>query len=448
MNPKILAIDDEKNFLSSLKKMLEIKNYDVEIVANSNRVVEVINKGHYDIILMDVKMPGLSGIELFYTIKENNPEIPIIMISGQSNIEIAVDLIKRGAFDFIEKPLEIEKLFISINNALTRNDLIKEKNILFKELEENFKMVGVSHQINKIFSTIKSIAETKAKALILGESGTGKELVAWAIHHNSNRKGKPYIKLNCASIPEDLLESELFGHKKGSFTGAYTDYSGKFLAADGGTLFLDEIGDMSFHLQSKLLRVLEEEEVQPIGDNDAIKVDVRIVAATNKDLENEVSQGRFREDLYHRLNVVKIEVPALRERKDDIIPISRLFLRKFAESYNKKITSFDSRTESYLKYQIWKGNVRELRNFVEKLVLFANTETITFDLVKEITNDKAEFDKIYEIENLKEAKNLFEKNHIISILEKHEWKIVEAATALGIDRTHLFKKMKNLEIDK
>ena len=448
MNSKILAIDDDKNFLVSMKKMLELREYSVDTISNSNTVIEAIKKADYDVILMDVKMPGFSGIELFSAINEISPETPVIMISGQSNIQIAVDLIKKGAFDFIEKPLEIEKLYISLNNALSRRTLVQEKNILFEELEENFKMVGVSPQLNKIIETIQTIAETKAKALIIGESGTGKELVAWAIHHNSKRSGKPYIKLNCASIPADLLESELFGHKKGSFTGAYSDYKGKFLAADGGTLFLDEIGDMSLHLQSKLLRVLEEEEVQPIGDNKSIPIDVRIIAATNKDLEEEIKKGNFREDLYHRLNVVKIKVPPLRERKEDILPISYLFLRKFTESYNKRITSFDTNTESFLKNNPWQGNVRELRNFVERLVLFTKSEEVKFNTVLKISKEKDRQEKKQSIENFKEAKDNFEKEHIIAVLNKHEWKIIETAEALDINRTHLFKKMKYFGIEK
>ena len=448
MNSKILAIDDDKNFLASMKKMLELREYSVDTISNSNTVIEAIKKADYDVILMDVKMPGFSGIELFSAINEISPETPVIMISGQSNIQIAVDLIKKGAFDFIEKPLEIEKLYISLNNALSRRTLVQEKNILFEELEENFKMVGVSPQLNKIIETIQTIAETKAKALIIGESGTGKELVAWAIHHNSKRSGKPYIKLNCASIPADLLESELFGHKKGSFTGAYSDYKGKFLAADGGTLFLDEIGDMSLHLQSKLLRVLEEEEVQPIGDNKSIPIDVRIIAATNKDLEEEIKKGNFREDLYHRLNVVKIKVPPLRERKEDILPISYLFLRKFTESYNKRITSFDTNTESFLKNNPWQGNVRELRNFVERLVLFTKSEEVKFNTVLKISKEKDRQEKKQSIENFKEAKDNFEKEHIIAVLNKHEWKIIETAEALDINRTHLFKKMKYFGIEK
>jgi transcriptional regulator with GAF, ATPase, and Fis domain len=326
--------------------------------------------------------------------------------------------------------------------------LIQEKTVLFEELEENFRMVGVSPQLTKIVNTIKTIAETKAKVLITGESGTGKELIAWAVHHNSKRSGKPYIKLNCASIPEELLESELFGHKKGSFTGAYNNYKGKFIAADGGTLFLDEIGDMSINLQSKLLRVLEDEEVQAVGESASVKIDVRIVAATNKNLEVEILNGKFREDLYHRLNVVKIEVPPLRERKEDILPISYLFLRKYTDIYNKKISSFSPKTEAYLNNNPWRGNVRELRNFIEKCVLFAKRNEIGFDVVSEIISTKFDAKEEVNNENLRIAKNKFEREHIISVLNKHNWKVLETATALGIDRAHLFKKMKQLSIEK
>lgn len=448
MTPKILAIDDDRVFLNSLQKMLAFKEYNVDVLSNSNKVVDQIVAKDYDLVLMDVKMPGKSGIELFSAINSHKPTLPVIMISGQSNIQIAVDLIKKGAFDFIEKPLEYEKLFISINNALTRKSLIQEKTVLFEELEENFRMVGVSPQLTKIVNTIKTIAETKAKVLITGESGTGKELIAWAVHHNSKRSGKPYIKLNCASIPEELLESELFGHKKGSFTGAYNNYKGKFIAADGGTLFLDEIGDMSINLQSKLLRVLEDEEVQAVGESASVKIDVRIVAATNKNLEVEILNGKFREDLYHRLNVVKIEVPPLRERKEDILPISYLFLKKYTDIYNKKISSFSPKTEAYLNNNPWRGNVRELRNFIEKCVLFAKRNEIGFDVVSEIISTKFDAKEEVNNENLRIAKNKFEREHIISVLNKHNWKVLETATALGIDRAHLFKKMKQLSIEK
>ena len=450
MKHKILSIDDDTNFLKSIKKLLEFDNYLVTTISNSSNVIDFLQEESFDLILLDVKMPGINGVDLFNMIVNKIPSVPIIMVSGQSNIEIAVELIKNGAFDFIEKPLDPDRLLVTIKNALKKHELIYEKENLFKELEENFRMIGESKSIFNLINKIKSVAPTNAKILIEGDSGTGKELVAWAVHHNSDRSGKPYIKLNCAAIPSELLESELFGHKKGSFTGADKDREGKFVAANGGSLFLDEIGDMSISLQAKLLRVLEEDEIEVIGENIPRQVDVRIIAATNKNLLELVAKGEFREDLYHRLNVIKLMIEPLSNRKDDIMPLAYHFLNSFSSNYNKQVTNISTQAEAALLHYDYPGNVRELRNLIEKLVIFSASGEIGLnDIYNVLSKDKVKTHYLPEdITNLKEVKKEFEKEFITKILEDNDWKIQETASLLGIDRTNLFKKMKFLGITK
>ncbi len=329
MNEKILVIDDDENLLTSLKKILRLEHYTVDTLINAMQVDEWLDTHDYQCLLLDVKMPVVNGMDVLRAVLHKNPSLPVIMISGQSDIETAITAIKEGAYDFIEKPINPERLFVAVKNAIQRYDLQEISDSYFKELQDKYNLVGQSKALKRIGQQINDVAETSAKVLILGESGTGKELVARAIHYQSLRKGKPFIKLNCATIPSELLESELFGHRKGSFTGAIADRMGKFVEAEGGTLFLDEIGDMSLQLQAKLLRVLEESEIEVIGENLPRKVNVRIVAATNCDLENMVKEGKFRDDLYYRLNVVKIHIPPLRERPEDILPLAYHFLKEF-----------------------------------------------------------------------------------------------------------------------
>lgn len=445
---KILAVDDDSIFLDSLKKVLELSEYSVDVISNPNQVLQLLENKIYATVLLDVNMPGKNGIAVFEEILHKYPHIPVVMISGQSNISIAVDAIKKGAFDFIEKPLDPERLLITVKNALTKKELFDEKENLEQVLDDSAKIVYKSKEIRDVLNLVNTIAKTSAKVLIIGETGTGKELIAKQIHLRSDRKTKPYIKLNCAAIPGELLESELFGHKKGSFTGAIQDRQGKFVAADGGTLFLDEIGDMSFELQSKLLRAIEENEVEVIGENTPRKVDVRIISATNKHLEELINQNKFRADLYHRLNVIKIDLPALRERKDDILPLTYHFLSAFNDTYNKKILSLNRQVEGILISQEWKGNIRELRNAIEKLVIYAKNDVITInDVLENLKPElKKDFSESEEADSLKIAKQNFERNYIIKILDKHNWKISETAAELGIDRTNLFKKMQTLNI--
>lgn len=445
---KILIADDDQNLLKSLEKLLKLEDYSVDAIANPSYVVKRLETNHYHSILLDVKMPGINGIDILKMIMQKSITTPVIMISGQSNIEVAMQAIKEGAYDFIEKPIDPERLLVTLKNALQHNELAEAKEEIYQELVENFKMVGKSVALRRIYDTIQKIANTNVKVLISGESGTGKELVAWAIHHSSNRHGRPYIKVNCAAIPRDLLENELFGHKKGAFTGAIADHKGKFLEANGGTLFLDEIGDMDLHLQAKLLRVLEENEINVIGDTLPKKVDVRIIAATNQNIEQLVENGKFREDLFHRLNVVHIHIPPLRKRKEDILPLAYHYLKQFRESYNRQILKINRQAELFLLNHTWPGNVRELKNVMEKLVIFAEGSEIKIEDLHKVSDMNYALPSAFVMDvlddpiDLKSAHELFEKHYILQVLEKTNWRKHVTAELLGIDRTNLFKKMK------
>ncbi|MCK4560334.1 MAG: sigma-54-dependent Fis family transcriptional regulator [Calditrichia bacterium] len=448
MSDSILVIDDDQNLLKSLKKFLTLENYSVDTLVNAVKAEELLEHKPYRCLLLDVKMPVISGMDILKNVIQKHPSLPVIMISGQSGIEIAVQAIKAGAFDFIEKPINPERLIITVRNALRRYELQEMNESIFKALQEKYRLIGQSNAIKSIFKQIEDVADTPAKVLIMGESGTGKELVAWAIHHNSARRGKPYIKLNCAAIPSELLESEIFGHRKGSFTGAVSDRRGKFIEAHQGTLFLDEIGDMSLQLQAKLLRALEENEVEVIGENLPVKVDIRIIAATNQNLQQLIADGKFREDLYYRLNVVKILIPPLRERPEDILPLTHHFLNEFSDVYNKPIMFVKSQAEALLINYDWPGNVRQLRNVIEKIMIFCHSPEIGHDDVRKALD--LGFSPHDNNENMEELNNLtlkianesFEKKYILAILQKYNWKIGETARNLGIDRSNLFKKMR------
>jgi DNA-binding NtrC family response regulator len=445
MQHTILLIDDDETFLGSIKKILEMENYQTKCYSNPIEGLNDINVNDYDCVLTDVKMPGMNGLDLQKEICKIKPEIPVIALSGQSNISIAVEMLKNGAYDFLEKPIDDEKLLATLKNAIERRSMVEEKKNLFDELKENYKMIGHSSLFNEVIDKIKLISPTDARVLITGETGVGKELVAWALHHNSLRKTKPYIKLNCAAIPGELLESELFGHKRGSFTGADRDRVGKFAAADHGTLFLDEIGEMDFTLQAKLLRILEESEVEMIGENKPVKVDVRVITATNKNLKDQIKSGLFREDLFHRINVFELYIPPLRERKEDIIPLSQHLLSVFCNNYNKSISGFSPQVEGLLINQSWKGNVRELKN----VVIFSAGKYITIEDYHRCVNSPN--GSCYSSESnlsLKESKDKFEKELILETLSRNDWKVAATAEELGIERTNLFKKMQRHNIKK
>ncbi len=454
---KILAVDDDTVFLESLKKVLELESYDVYTVSASSDVKKIIEGNGFDAVLLDLKMPGVNGFELLRSIEESSIGMPVIVISGQSDIATAVEAIKMGAYDFIEKPIDTKRLSVVLKNALHYKDLRDEKNTLYRELLEFNRMVGESKEIKRVWQDIKTIAPTNTRVLICGESGTGKELVAWAIHHNSERRDKPLIKINCAAIPSELLESQLFGHKKGSFTGADREHTGKFEAANGGTLFLDEIGDLDIGLQAKILRAIEEGEIETIGSNTPKKVDVRIIAATNQDLESKVNSGEFRSDLYHRLNVVQIYIPPLRNRIDDVIPLAYHFLKKFADEYNKQVTEISPQAIGMLKQYNWPGNVRELKSIMENVVIFSSGYVIELDdliiafkRLNKLPENETELRELINSSNdtLREAKEKFEKDYILHTLQKNNWKIIQTSNELGIDRTNLFKKMQKYGIER
>ena len=446
---KILAIDDDKSFLEAIKNFLQYKKYDITCVASPFQAIDLLNTTEFDCILSDVKMPGMDGLELLQKIQRLHPLTPVIMISGQSTISIAVDAIQQGAYDFIEKTSDSNRILITIEKAIEkRNWTIEKQNLLF-EISEKYEMIGNSRQMQQVFNPINMVAPTDAKVLILGETGTGKELVAQALHHKSKRSGKKMIPVNCASIPETLLESELFGHKKGSFTGALTDKIGKFQMADGGTIFLDEIGDLPLSLQAKLLRVLEDNEIEIIGESHPLKVDIRIIAATNKNLEEMIENGQFREDLYHRLNVISIRIPSLNERRDDIPLLANYFLHKNAKTYNKQLIDFSQQAIQELKNYNWQGNIRQLKNVIEKISIFANGKTIqTSDVYYAMEMDHKQFSEFGTPTTLKEETGRFEKEYIYRVLLQNEWKLQQTADLLGIERTTLFRKMQNYEIEK
>ncbi len=453
MNYKILAIDDDNVLLSSIKKTLELSDYLVDTLEDPSKFESLENINNYHVILLDIKMPKVDGLTLLDIIHSKYPHIPIIMISGESDIKTAVQSLKQGAYDFIEKPIDPDKLLIAIKNAVSIKILYDANLRMKEEISDQYKIIYDSIWMRDIMNKIEYLAATKAKVMIYGESGTGKELIARAIHRISDRCEKPYIKINCASIPSELLESEFFGHKKGSFTGALNDHEGKFIQADGGTLFLDEIGDMDMKLQSKLLRAVEDSEIEVIGSNKTRHVDVRIICATNQNLQELVAQGKFREDLYHRLNVVNIKIPPLRERKEDIPPLVEYYIQIFNQDYNKKVEGINTRALGLLKSYSWPGNVRELKNLIEKTVIYSTNNTITFEDVinsfdENIIHQLEQNAEHKEFNSLKEARQEFEKQYIKKILVEFNWRIQETANALGIDRTNLFKKMKSYEIVK
>ncbi len=446
---KILAIDDDESFLEAIKNFLQYKKYKVTCVASPFKALDLLKSAEFDCILSDVKMPGMDGLELLQKIQRLHPLTPVIMISGQSTISIAVNAIHQGAYDFIEKTSDSSRILITLEKAIEKKSWAIEKQNLLFGISEKYEMIGHSQQMQQVFAAINRVAPTDAKVLILGETGTGKDLVARALHNKSKRNGQKFIPVNCAAIPETLLESELFGHKKGSFTGAISDKTGKFMMADGGTLFLDEIGDLPLSLQAKLLRVLEDGEIEIIGKNETQQVDIRVISATNKNLEEMIEKGQFRRDLYHRLNVISIRIPPLNERRDDIPLLAKYFLHQNANTYNKQLLDFSPQAMEALKNFNWKGNIRQLKNLIEKISVFANSKTIQInDVFSALEMDKKISAISHTQVSLKEEISRFEKDYITRVLIENQWKIQQTADNLGIERTTLFKKMQNYGIER
>ncbi len=378
---KLLIIDDEKSIRKTLREILEYEKYQVDEASDGAEGIAMIQKEKYDIILCDIKMPKMDGIEVLDKVMLLSSDTPVVMISGHGNIETAVEAVKKGAFDFIAKPLDLNRLLVTIRNAMDKSTLVTETKVLKKKVSKTFEMVGESKAIQQIQEMIERVAPTDARVLITGGNGSGKELVARWLHEKSNRSGAPLIEVNCAAIPSELIESELFGHEKGAFTSAINQRKGKFEQAEGGTLFMDEIGDMSLSAQAKVLRALQENKITRVGGEKEIKVNVRVVAATNKDLQKEIAAGNFREDLYHRLSVILIHVPSLSERKDDIPLLAEHFLKMICEDHNMPNKSFSKEAIKELQKINWTGNIREFRNVVERLIILCDKIITDKDVV-------------------------------------------------------------------
>lgn len=378
---KILIIDDERSIRNTLKDILEFEKHHLTLAENGKKGLELALSTAFDLIFSDIKMPEMDGIELLNALLENKVEAPIVMISGHGNIETAVECIKKGAFDYIEKPIDLNRLLITVRNALEQNKLVHETHKLKKKVINKYLMIGTSPAIEKVRNMIARVAPTDARVLITGENGTGKEVVARLLYEQSNRVDAPFIEVNCAAIPTELIESELFGHEKGAFTSAIKQRIGKFEQADGGTIFLDEIGDMSLSAQTKVLRVLQENELTRVGSDKNIKVNVRVFAATNKNLKKEIELGHFREDLFHRLNVIPIYVPSLDNRKEDIPLLIKYFCESICAEQGIQVKTFDKSAIEALQIRSWTGNIRELRNMVERLIILGG-DTITVEEIE------------------------------------------------------------------
>jgi len=446
MSHSVLIVDDEIGIRQSLASILQEEGYQVDAVASGEECLAAVQRKPFDLVLLDVWLPGMDGLATLQRLHEAGQAPMVVMISGHGNIETAVRATKLGAFDFVEKPLSLEKTIVVVKNALEYLRLEEENRRLRAELEQSYQVIGESVPMRALRQQIALTAPTNGRVLIYGESGTGKELVARALHAASQRSSRPFVEVNCAAIPEELIESELFGHVKGSFTGASDDKAGKFQKANAGTLFLDEVGDMSLKTQSKVLRVLEEQRFEPVGSNQAVTVDVRVIAATNKKLDEEIAKGVFREDLFYRLNVIPFYVPALRERTEDIPILARYFLAEFSAAYGRKPKELSEAALEVLMRYPWPGNVRELRNLVERLVIICPQQRIEPQhLPPEVFRGAARSPQ-QPYATLHEARAAYEREVILRKLEENQWNMTRTAAALGLERSHLYRKMKSLGI--
>jgi len=446
MPASLLIVDDERGIRESLGALLREEGYAVETAATGEECLKKLADRAVDLVILDVWLPHMDGMETLEKIgAQENPPM-VVMVSGHASIETAVRATKLGAFDFLEKPLSAEKTVLVVKNALDYLRLESENRRLRAELEKRHRILGNSVPMKALRQQIALTAPTNGRVLIYGESGTGKELVARALHAQGPRTSHPFVEVNCAAIPEELIESELFGHRKGSFTGASEDKLGKFQKADGGTLFLDEVGDMSLKTQSKVLRALEQQSVEPLGSNQMTRVDVRVIAATNKKLEDEISRNAFREDLFYRLNVIPFTVPALRERTEDIPILAAYFLEEFCQSYGKKPKELATAAMEVLLNYPWPGNVRELKNLIERLVIMSPARRIEpHHLPPEVFRGaSASPQKPYA--SLHEARSAYEREFVLRKLEENRWNMTRTAAALGLERSHLYRKMRSLGI--
>jgi two-component system nitrogen regulation response regulator NtrX len=450
MKSRILVIDDEAEIRRSVRMILEYEGYDVLEAASGPDGVALAERESPDLVFLDIKMPGMDGLEALQRIRSANETLPVVIISGHGTVSTAVEATKLGAFDFIEKPLASERVLVTIRNALDQTRLADENRSLKRAVEIRHQMVGESAALRQVWDAIKRAAPTNATVLLLGESGVGKELVARSIHRNSLRSRERFVQVNCAAIPEDLIESELFGHEKGSFTGATEKQIGKFEQADRGTIFLDEIGDMSAKTQAKVLRVLQEGEVERLGSARTIKVDVRVIAATNKDLEQEIENATFREDLYFRLSVIPIRVPPLRERREDIPALVRHFADLFSREHNRRPQRFSPAALEYFQKARWKGNVRELRNTVERLIIMTPGDSIDVDDLREVVRLESKGGQSDNEKDrpgtLREFKESAERAFLVGKLRENNWNISKTAEVIGTPRSNLYKKLEQYGI--
>jgi two-component system, NtrC family, nitrogen regulation response regulator NtrX len=447
MSGRILIADDEKGIRAALGQLLEYEGYDVRSVGNAVDAMAEYARWRPDLVFLDVKMGGIDGLEALKRIREGDGSAVVVMISGHGTIQTAVEATQLGAYDFLEKPLDTDRVLLTVRNALQTANLREENSRLRESIESRYEIVGKSFAVRALIEKVERVAPTPARVLITGENGTGKELVARAIHRLSGRKGSAagFVEVNCAAIPSELIESELFGHVKGSFTGAVADRAGKFEQADGGTLFLDEIADMSLSAQAKVLRVLEDGVVTRIGGAKPVSVDVRVIAATNKNLEAEIAEGRFREDLYYRLNVVPIAVPALRERREDIPLLAAHFAALLSSREGMMPRSLGADAVERLTAFDWPGNVRELRNTVERLLILAPGNTITVADVERLVGqraaEQASIGSLADCGTFEEFKDAAERSFLLSKLRENEWNVSETARILDMPRSNLYKKI-------
>jgi DNA-binding NtrC family response regulator len=444
---RILVADDHDALRRGLALALGTAGHEVEEAGNGNAAIEKLHENYFDVVVSDLKMGGSDGLDVLRTTKTLHPSTSVILMTAFGSVSTAVEAMKHGAFDYVQKPFEIEEMEVKVEKALELKRLRHELDYLRHEQQESYdfeRIVGASEPLQKVLSVVKKVAKSNSTVLIRGETGTGKELIAGAIHHNSLRAARNFVKVNCAALQENLLESELFGHEKGAFTGADRQRIGRFEQADGGTLFLDEIGDMSVRTQAKVLRSLEEQAFERVGGKDTVKVDVRVIAASNHELSTLIAEGRFREDLYYRLNVIPIEVPPLRARKDDIPLLVEHFIAVFCHENGKPAKRLEGEALAYFLAYDWPGNVRELRNMVERLVIMAPRETIGPEDVPPPVRPKdvGEMAVAAGARSLREARDNFERAFILAELRVHDWNMTRTAERLGIERSHLYRKLK------
>jgi two-component system nitrogen regulation response regulator NtrX len=444
----ILIVDDERAIQATLRGVLEDEGYRVTAVGSAQEALARLSDEAPDLVFLDIWMPGMDGLEALAEIKQRRPEAAVVMISGHATIETAVKATKLGAYDFVEKPLSLEKMLLVVTRTLEHARLQREHQQLLMRVERGQEIVGTSVLMEELRQQIMIAAPTNGRVLIHGENGSGKELVARAVHARSTRAEGPFVEVNCAAIPEELIESELFGHERGAFTGAVARRRGKFELADGGTLFLDEIGDMSLKTQAKVLRVLEEQAFERVGGKETIRVEVRVLAASNQNLQEQITAGRFREDLFYRLSVIPIEVPPLRKRKEDIPALVEHFISLFSAENGRRPKTISVEALAYFLAYDWPGNVRELRNMVERLVIMAPRDVIgPEDLPPPLrTREGGMAEEAQKDKTLKEAREAFERAYILGELRAHEWNMTRTAERLGIERSHLYRKLKSYGI--